>query len=428
MTLSALRRGDLAGARSLKLNEGLTEFPDEIFGLADTLEMLDLSGNHLTTLPADLGRLHRLRIFFGSGNQFRILPPPLGACPNLSQIGCRKAGLSAIPAEALPPALRWLTVTDNTIADLPDAIGAHPRLQKLLLSGNRLSRLPHSLEAASNLELLRISANRFAVWPGWITDLPRLAWLALAGNPYDAPRLPARHRQIPWSALTPDSVLGEGASGIVHRMLWQATDGAGSQPVAVKLFKGRMTSDGAAMDEMAAMLAIGHHANLTAPLGAVACHPQGMDGLVMPLLPGGWRPLAAPPSFASCSRDVYDPALTFTRETAQHLATGIAQATRHLHARGLIHGDLYAHNVLWDGEGGDAVLSDFGAAGFYPPGTDHAALQRIDIRAWGILAAEIAARCPDGFPELQALADECQQLNAPGRPLMDAVCAQLARL
>jgi hypothetical protein len=427
MSLSALRRGDLAGARSLKVNEGLTEFPDEIFGLADTLEMLDLSGNHLTTLPSDLSRLHRLRIFFGSGNRFERLPPALGDCETLSQIGCRNAGISEIPAEALPPALRWLTVTDNAIAELPDAIGERPRLQKLLLSGNRLSHLPQSLGKAQNLELLRISANRVAVWPGWITDLPRLAWLALAGNPFDAPRPAGHHRHIPWAALSPEAVLGEGASGVVHRMLWQADDGM-VQPVAVKLFKGRMTSDGAALDEMAAMLAIGRHANLTAPLGAITGHLDGTEGLVMPLLPASWRPLAAPPSFATCSRDLYDPALTLTQDTALRLARGIAEATRHLHARGLIHGDLYAHNILWDGTLGDAVLSDFGAAGFYPQAADSRALQRIDIRAWGILAAEIAGRCASGFLELQALADDCQQPNPPARPLMDAVCTQLARL
>lgn len=427
MSLSALRRGDLADARSLKLNAGLTEFPDEIFGLADTLEMLDLSGNHLTTLPSDLARLHRLRIFFGSGNRFDRLPSALGDCENLSQIGCRNAGIREIPAESLPSALRWLTVTDNAIADLPDAIGERPRLQKLLLSGNLLRRLPQSLTAAANLELLRISANRFAVWPGWLTELPRLAWLAIAGNPYDAPRPAARHRRIPWSALAADGVLGEGASGVVHRMIWQPDEGT-QQFVAVKLFKGRMTSDGAAMDEMAAMLAIGQHPHLTAPLGAVADHPESAEGLVMPLLPEGWRALAAPPSFATCSRDVYDPDRTFTRNSSLRLAQGIAEATRHLHVRGLIHGDLYAHNIIWDGARGDAVLSDFGAAGFYPPAADHRCLQRVDVRAWGILAAEIAGRCAGGFPELQALADDCQQPGTPTAPLMDAVCARVASL
>ncbi|GEP01637.1 hypothetical protein [Methylobacterium haplocladii] len=56
-TLAALRRGDLAGVRELRLTGGLSEFPREIFGLADSLEVLDLSGGTLADLPADIGRL-----------------------------------------------------------------------------------------------------------------------------------------------------------------------------------------------------------------------------------------------------------------------------------------------------------------------------------------------------------------------------------
>ncbi|WP_436441445.1 leucine-rich repeat domain-containing protein, partial [Enterococcus faecium] len=78
------------------------------------------------------GRLRRLRVLFGSGNRFARLPPVLGDCPALSQVGCRGAGLQEVPAEALPPALRWLTLTDNRIEALPARLGALPRLQKVL--------------------------------------------------------------------------------------------------------------------------------------------------------------------------------------------------------------------------------------------------------------------------------------------------------
>ncbi len=140
--LQALRRGDLAGARELRLPGGLSEFPPEIFGLAETLEILDLGQGHLTALPDDMGRLGKLRVLFCSNNRFERLPPALGDCVSLSQLGFRGTGMREVPGEALPPALRWLTLTDNRIEHLPDALGERPLLQKLMLSGNRLRQLP----------------------------------------------------------------------------------------------------------------------------------------------------------------------------------------------------------------------------------------------------------------------------------------------
>ncbi|MGC1305051.1 MAG: leucine-rich repeat domain-containing protein, partial [Caulobacteraceae bacterium] len=186
ITLQALKRGELAGVRALDLGgTGLSEVPAEIYGLADTLEVLDLGRNALTRLPDDLGRLKRLRVLFCSGNRFERLPPVLGDCAALSQVGFRRAGVSEVPAEALPPRLRWLTLTDNAIARLPDALGERPELQKLMLAGNRLEALPRSLAGAPKLELLRLAANAFEALPPWLTEAPQLAWLAWAGNPLD---------------------------------------------------------------------------------------------------------------------------------------------------------------------------------------------------------------------------------------------------
>ncbi len=61
-TLAALRRGELAGARELRFGgETLAEFPREVFGLADTLEVLDLGGTGIGSLPDDMGRLGQAR-------------------------------------------------------------------------------------------------------------------------------------------------------------------------------------------------------------------------------------------------------------------------------------------------------------------------------------------------------------------------------
>ena len=171
-TLAQLRSGALAGATRLDLPScGLGEFPREIFDLADTLEILNLNGNALRDLPDDLGRLHRLRILFGSENAFEHLPPSLGGCPRLEMVGFRNNRIASLPAEALPPLLRWLILTGNRLRALPDAIGGCNLLQKLMLSGNRLAVLPEELAQCERLELLRIAANELPALPPWVDRL-----------------------------------------------------------------------------------------------------------------------------------------------------------------------------------------------------------------------------------------------------------------
>lgn len=425
--LDALRRGELAGIRELRLPGGpdgrLTEMPPEILGLADSLELLDLGGHALTDLPAGFGRMRRLRVLFCSGNRFTRLPPVLGDCPALSQVGFRATGLVEVPAESLPPALRWLTLTDNRIAALPRALGERPRLQKLMLAGNRLDALPESLSGAENLELLRIAANGFAALPGCVAALPRLAWLSWAGNPFEdrAAPAPAASETIAWDDLSVGPLLGEGASGRVMRAAWRPGAAGTARPVALKLFKDAMTSDGLPEREMAACLAAGAHPHLTGSLGRLADHPDGRQGLLMPLLPQGWRVLAGPPSLESCSRDVYDPDLRLTRGSALRLARGVAAGAAHLHARGFGHGDLYAHNVLWDGRDGAAVLSDLGAASVLPPGREGAILQRLDVRAFGLLLDELGRHAPLAGPALAGLVAACTGPDPAARPAMAEV-------
>jgi len=225
-TLQKLRAGELAGCTRLNLSCGLREFPREIFALADTLEILDLSGNELSALPDDLPRLHKLRILFCSNNRFTELPAVLGQCVRLDMIGFKANQIAHVPAESLPPALRWLILTDNRIEQLPAELGRCTRLQKLMLAGNRLRSLPPTLAACKQLELLRIAANRFDALPDWLLKLPRLSWLAYAGNPCcDEVETTALARTaipaIHWDELQLQHKLGEGASGVIHRALWQ---------------------------------------------------------------------------------------------------------------------------------------------------------------------------------------------------------------
>ncbi|MGZ2747396.1 protein kinase [Burkholderia stagnalis] len=437
-TLEQLRAGQLAGARHLKLACGLTEFPREIFDLADTLEMLDLSGNALSTLPDDLPRLHRLRILFAFDNRFTELPGVLGACPQLSMIGFKANRIRTVSGRSLPPRLRWLILTDNAIDTLPPELGHCSQLQKLMLAGNRLRALPEEMTACSRLELVRLSANRLNALPAWLLRLPRLAWLAYAGNPFSAAQEAAAAAdstipEVQWASLALEQKLGEGASGVIHRARRQVEPDDAAPHVAVKLFKGAMTSDGLPDCEMAACIHAGRHPNLIPVIGKVKDHPQDAHGLVMELIDPAFENLAGPPSLASCTRDVYADDARFEFASALRIAHGIASAARHLHARGIMHGDLYAHNILHR-SAGHALLGDFGAASLYDAddAQTSSALQRLEVRAFGCLLEELLARCDrDGggaspaVRELDALAAACLSEDVDNRPSFDTIASSL---
>lgn len=433
-TLAKLRAGQLAGLKRLDLSCGLTEFPQEIFQLADTLEVLNLSGNALSRLPDDLHRLTRLRILFCSENQFTELPACLGQCQELSMIGFKANRIEHVPGAALPPQLRWLILTDNRINHLPDELGQRPLLQKLMLAGNHLHDLPASLANCKRLELIRLAANRFSELPGVVLALPGLSWLAYAGNPLrdDASaQLADDHKpNIDWSHLTLEQKLGEGASGVIYQAQWQAP-GQPRQSVAVKLYKGEITSDGSPLNEMNACIVAGQHPNLITVLGRVVGHPDQQAALVMALIPPTFTNLAALPSFDTCSRDVYTPSTRFTADSALRIARGVASAAGHLHAQGICHGDLYGHNILFNSEG-HCLLGDFGAACFHA--TDDSpqtrALQRIEVRAFGILLGELLERIDSGLSGLQRVALEglqqrCIQPDVMKRPSFTEVMEAL---
>lgn len=425
-----------AGSKRLNISCGLTDFPLEIYELADTLEILDLSGNKLTLLPDDFSKLHKLRILFCSDNQFTRLPEVLGRCPQLSMIGFKANKIKVVPAAALNQSLRWLILTDNQISELPAEIGQCKDMQKLMLSGNQLQTLPSELANCSKLELLRIAANRFTTLPEWLLKMPHLSWLAYAGNPCSEinersalEKNPITH--IEWQQLDIQHKLGEGASGVIHQAIWNQPSQLKTS-VAIKLFKGALTSDGLPYSEKAACISAGTHPNLITVYGKLYGHPTAGKGLIMSLVDSNFRNLAGPPSLESCTRDIYAANTRFTLKIMLRLAHGIASAAQHLHSKGIMHGDLYAHNILYNDEG-DCLLGDFGAASFYSLQDSYnaQALQQIEVRAFGYLLQELSERCEalmqhnDISNKINELTTSCVQGNNTDQPLFNRIAETL---
>jgi Protein tyrosine and serine/threonine kinase/Leucine rich repeat/Leucine Rich Repeat len=441
-TLDLLRSGQLAGKKRLALACGLTQFPTEILDLADSLEILDLSNNHLNHLPDDFQKLKNLKAAFFINNAFEELPEVLAQCPQLNIIGFKSNQIQHISDQALSSTLRWLILTNNRIDQLPSKIGNLNKLQKLMLAGNHLQSLPDDMAGCHNLELIRLSANQLTSLPSWLFTLPRLAWLAYSGNPLCA-AIPTVKREIvniDWEDLSLGNTLGEGASGVISKGTWQKT-ATQAKAVAIKVFKGKITSDGLPEEEIQTCIAAGTHPNLVNVLGKVVKHPEQKIGLVLSLIPPEYKNLGGPPNLETCTRDTYPPDTAFSVESTLRIAQGIAGVAAHLHRQGILHGDLYAHNILVN-DTGDSLLGDFGAASFYDL-TDTIASQafeQIEVRAFGCLLEDLLKHClkhcnAEPGRSQQAVIDQllriqqnCMSPIPSQRPLFADICNRLARI
>jgi serine/threonine protein kinase len=208
--------------------------------------------------------------------------------------------------------------------------------------------------------------------------------------------------------------LGSGASGDIYKAYSKSYE----EEVALKLFKGSITSDGYAHDEMNAYMSTGEHPNLIKVLSKLVGDER--LGLLLEYIPDTYRNLGSPPDFETCTRDTFDAEATFTPETILEVAKGIASAAAHLHARSLMHGDLYAHNILINDDN-HSYLGDFGAASFYEPHRKE--FERIEVRAFGCLIEDMLSLCPTKkgtiYEMLEQLRGQCMNEAVEERPLFN---------
>ncbi len=439
-TLAELQRGnirpeDLGPEKRLRLAEGLTEFPREIFELAEHIETLDLSGNQISSLPDDFGRLKNLKIVFFADNHFDHVPEVLAQCKKLEMVGFKNNRIKTFSESALPDSVHWLILTGNQIDALPENFGRLTRLRKLALAGNKIKALPDSMVNCQVLELIRLSANQLTHLPDWLFQLPKLAWLALAGNPatcsssltqkIDHQKTTQNTRQQGFALLTPDDFslqqkIGEGASGHIYKATSQPFAHEGD--IAVKLFKGAITSDGYPDDEIECCLQAGSHPNLVSVLAKI--EDDSNNGLAMRLIPQGYRNLGLPPSLQTCTRDTFTQGSQFTVGDIVRVLQHMTNVVRHLHENQVSHGDIYAHNTMVNDDW-HVLFGDFGAATNLSvlPLAQRDAMTQIEVRALGCMLDDLltlvdpAKQCVR-FERLWNLAQQAMQGQMHSRPTL----------
>ncbi|MFQ3237418.1 MAG: serine/threonine protein kinase [Paraglaciecola sp.] len=129
---------------------------------------------------------------------------------------------------------------------------------------------------------------------------------------------------LPYSSYTLQNVLGQGASGVISK--------------------------------------VGDHPNLMQSIATV--DEPGYLALIMTLIPAHYQNLGLPPSLVSCTRDTFTEGFSLSVAQIHKMVTQMQTVFTHLHANQVCHGDLHAHNTLFDDKA-RIFFGDFGAASMH---------------------------------------------------------------
>lgn len=118
-------------------NKGLTKVGADIYNQTDTVELI-LSGNNLTSLPSEMGKMTKLEVLKLDHNRLE----------------------GSLIAEIRKMPLRVLDASFNNMTGMPAEIGQLTKLEKLDYSHNQITNLPNELaNLRNNLKELNLSGN-----------------------------------------------------------------------------------------------------------------------------------------------------------------------------------------------------------------------------------------------------------------------------
>lgn len=193
---------------------------DPCFSRLENLEILDLHGNEITSLPEGMENLSRLRMLNVNENaleslDFKVLSrlpltellarknkltgtlihPEVKSLPQLQILDVSTNQLTLLASTDTPgalslPSLHQLTLSLNRIKALPN-IGSWKSLLSLNADENSLTAIPDGFTSLENLRHVDFTSNDIRIIPLEISRMDALGMFRISGNPLKDRKLTA---------------------------------------------------------------------------------------------------------------------------------------------------------------------------------------------------------------------------------------------
>lgn len=202
----------LTTVRDLKLGNNLLygRMEENHFANLQNLEILDLHGNNISSLPDGMERLLRLRMLNLNENAFESLPfeslsklpltellarknklsgtligPGVEGFPQLQilDVAANQIQLIVDSAQSLKlPSLHQFTISINRVTSLPD-VSSWTSLLTINAEENSITAFPEGFTSLRNLRHVDFTSNDIRIIPPEISQMDSVAMLRITGNP-----------------------------------------------------------------------------------------------------------------------------------------------------------------------------------------------------------------------------------------------------
>ncbi|MBY0515837.1 MAG: hypothetical protein K2P81_02935 [Bacteriovoracaceae bacterium] len=169
----------------LKITLQEKKLADELFCFPQ-LKELYLDAPNLESWPHDLSGWSQLKVLQLKAPHLKDSLTTLFELPNLENLKTNETPLEPLrlPLGGIRSPIRFLTLKEAGLKNLPEEFGEFKNLEDLSLAKNKLSSLPQSVKFLSQLKRFNLDQNEFKIFPDLLANLTNLKHLSIDNNQF----------------------------------------------------------------------------------------------------------------------------------------------------------------------------------------------------------------------------------------------------